>query len=240
MKSILLVGLIASAVGGGAVALGISQDKGAIPPGKGKPLRVKAERIPLQLSRAGERRALAQGDKKHAEAKVVPLDSIYYTFRQKGVKPFSQRDVEEKYHIILKELFQTATGMGASNVFMVRGDSISEAVDATWFVFCRSEPARQATPPPRMSKSDKFWLVAYLGTHGSHGEWLRKSAQISGKKIRLTYYNGRKGAILLDMRPYLAWVPLGNLEPGAYTLELFDEQENEVNLMRRVIIPKRK
>ena len=186
-----------------------------------------------------ERRVLVQEGKKQDPVKDLPLETIYYTFQQNGVKVLRQRDVVEKYHIILKELFKSAAEMGASNVFLARCDDISEAVKVTWRAFCRSEPVEVVFPRPKYTKSDRFWLVVYLGTTESHGKWLLKSAQIKGNTVRLTYRIGREGVLLMDMHPYLAWVPLGTLEAGSYVLELFDEGEKQVTLLRRVTIPKR-
>lgn len=193
----------------------------------------------LPLMSGGTRPVVAQGAKK-VETKEVPLESIYYTFPQKGLKALNKRDVDEKYHLVMQEIYNTAVRMGASSVFLARGDNTSEAVKGAWWVFRMNNSAEEPSPLHSSSKSDQFWLVAYLGSAGSHGEWLLKSARIGEETIRLVYCQVKGGAVRDDRHPYIAWVPLGKLEPGSYALELFDADEKQVTLRRRVAIPQRK
>jgi hypothetical protein len=65
------------------------------------------------------------------EEKQVALKSIFSTSRQKGLKVV-ERGEGKAYDHELEELYQRCTdGVGASNVFLARGDDIAAAVKAT-------------------------------------------------------------------------------------------------------------
>ena len=80
-------------------------------------------------------------------------------------------------------------------------------------------------------------MAAFLGVSGSGPAWLVKSVEVSGKKIRLVYeWVGTKAN---DSHPYFVWIPLEKLQPGAYTLELFDQRRNHVALFRTVTVTRK-
>ena len=124
-----------------------------------------------------------KGEAKDAEVKKVPLDSIYSTNGQQGLKPVDREQ--------LGELYELAQRIGASNVFMARGDAIAAARDATWRVFRAPwHPVDEPVDSGRHVKSDEFWLVAYLGVGGKGGGWLVKSAVVKGTEVRLSSVKG--------------------------------------------------
>jgi hypothetical protein len=191
----------------------------------------------LALAAAGPSRCLpGEKEEKKAGAKAVPLGSIYSTSRQKGLKRIDRGEGDEAFPNEVRELYQQSIWMGASNVFLARGDDVKAAVKATWEVFMRGQPATGPVSADRRSRSEQYWLVAYLGVGGSSPPaWLVKSAKVSGRTIRLAFTN--PGAANSDLHPYFVWVPLGKLGRGAYTLELFDEESKQVTLSRRVTLP---
>lgn len=173
------------------------------------------------------------GDK--AEVKTIPLESIYSTSQQKGLIRVDQGLKNKDFR---NEFYTRTVRTGASNIFLVRGDSIEEAVKATWLVFVGGHPVSQPVSADLQSKSEQYWLVGYLGAAGSDPPaWLVVSAQKVGKKVRLTYT--RKGSETDDTWPYFDWVPLGKLEPGTYTAELFDDNLQEAVLSRRILVAKK-
>lgn len=190
----------------------------------------------LMFSGEGNQRILAQGDKK-AKGKEIPLREIYYTLDQPGVKwlLFDENCPKE-----MNALNESVRQLGASNLFLARGDNSTAAIKATWEVFCKGQSVAEPVPRLASSRSDQFWLTAFLGSTGSHGAWLLKSAYIDGKTIRLNYSQEKEEMMFLDLHPHFVWVPLGKLEPGNYALELFEVNEKRVTLMRRVTIPQRK
>ncbi len=170
------------------------------------------------------------------EGQSIPLGSIYSTSRQKGLKLIKRGVGDEAFANELRELYQQSIRMGASNVFLARGDDIAAAVKATWEVFTHGRSASEPVSADRRSKSERYWLVAYLGVSGSGPPaWLIKSATVSGRTIRLAFT--KPGASDADLYPYCVWVPLGKLGRGTFTLELFDEERKEGTLSRRVILP---
>jgi hypothetical protein len=68
------------------------------------------------------------------KVQTIPLDSVYSTNGQEKLKPVSRR-LEEPYGMDLEELYRNSQGMGASNIFLVRGDDLAAAVKATRRVF---------------------------------------------------------------------------------------------------------
>lgn len=173
---------------------------------------------------------------KKVEAKKVPLASIYSTSHQKGLKWIERGRGDNAFPNHMRELYQQSTRIGASNVFLARGDDIAAAVKATWEVFTRWQSASKPVSADWRSKSEQYWLVVYLGVEGSDPpEWLVSSVIVSGKEIQLIYTS--PGSSVQDLHPYFVWVPLGKLGTGTYTLEMFDEEQKQVTLSRRVAIP---
>jgi hypothetical protein len=129
---------------------------------------------------------------------------------------------------------------GLTNVFLVRGKDINEAVRAASSAMVGFSggggypvaPKEGEWPPA--TESRQLWLVAYLGAghSGTNASVPIQSVEREGKTIRLAYcYRSNQNK---DMMPYIFWVPLGEMEKGTYTLELFDTDKKEVTLLRRV------
>jgi hypothetical protein len=168
-----------------------------------------------------------------AVVKQVPLKSVYSTSYQEGLKRVDQGVGDKAFPNEMAELYQQAIQLGASNVFLARGEDVAAAVKATWEVFTGGIPADTPVSPDRPPKSGDMWLVAYLGVTGSDPTAFRvHSVEVSGTEIRLTYKH--PGSVTQDLHPYFYWVPLGKLAPGTYKLQLFDADQKEVTLMRRV------
>lgn len=176
------------------------------------------------------------GGQKKAGTRTIPLNEIYATTRQARVslvRPGSR----EPYGEVLTRLFRQWGPPGASNVFLVRGKDFETAVKATyrvlWCALNADFPGHDCEGRPPGAPLEPLWLVAYLGTAGSEPPgWLIHSAEQSGATIRLSYVTGRPTTN--DGHEYLVWVPLGHLDGGIHTLELFNHTEQYVTLMRRV------
>jgi hypothetical protein len=174
----------------------------------------------------------AESEKAKAPAQVevqqIPLSEIYATSDQKGLRgsPYSARSWLHEF-----------AGVGASNVFLVCGNDINGAVGATSLVIRGGRPADIPALPHDGTGANRYWLVAYLGVAGSDPPaWLVRSADVSGKTIRLRYHVPRRGASTSDCHPYFVWVPIGELQRGIYTLQLIDTDTNEAHLSRRVTV----
>ncbi len=170
-------------------------------------------------------------------AKTIPLKSIYSTNGQEGLIPVKRREKDpSKAH--LEAIRQEVRG-GASNILLVNGDDIVQAVNATRWAFTggRSLEVPVRPEPGDGPKPASFWMVAFLGIDGSTPPaWLVRSAERKGQNIRLSVIKPKRNSSTKDERHYFVWVPLGKLEAGRYTLELFDTETKELTLMRRVIV----
>jgi hypothetical protein len=177
----------------------------------------------------------AEEAKMREEAKKILLGSIYSTSRQKGLKLVDQGQGDQAFRLQIRELQQQAVKMGASNVFLVRGDDIAAAVKATWKVFAGGYPATEPVSFDQQHKSEKLWLVAYLGVAGSvPPAWLVHEAQVQNNALRLVFQ--RSMSETDDEHPYFVWVPIEPLKAQDYTVELFDKQRKEIILYRKVTV----
>jgi hypothetical protein len=168
------------------------------------------------------------------KAEAIPLKSIYVTFDQEGAKKVRRGGNEAPsadYRIIDQKLT-----CGASNIFLVRGKDIAAAGAAARQVLVGGDwadvPASTEEVP-----SKSYWLVAFLGIAGSDPPcWQVKPAEKRGKVIRLPVTKPKRDESTKDSHKYLVWVPLGELEAGTYTLELFDAAKKEPYLSRRISV----
>jgi hypothetical protein len=168
---------------------------------------------------------------------VIPLKSLYATSGQEGLRPVKIQQ-EEPYGYDLGQLHRDSHGMGASNTFLVKGKDIAAAVKATRLVFTGGRRAGVPVTGERDLHSKDCWLVAYLGTGPSTPPpWVIESVTRKGFTIRVTYSEPRRARSTRDVHQSFLWVPLGPLEPGTYSLELFDSGKGQVTLQRRVTTP---
>lgn len=127
-------------------------------------------------------------------------------------------------------------GNGASNAFLVHGKDITGAIEATASVLLGGQSAERPGVNARGQMPPSLWLVAYLGSSGSSPpEWTVRSVERRGNSFRVSY--STRQAETDDGRHYFVWVPVGELKPGTYSLELFDVGRKEVMLLRRVVVP---
>jgi hypothetical protein len=153
----------------------------------------------------------------------IPLESIFTTSKQEGL--LEAPDLEAFY--------MGSCILGASNIFLVRGNDIKEAMQATHQIFTGGGSASRVPAISRIrSHAKTVWLVGYFGVRGSTPKaWLVDSVELHDNKIRLNF--SEPGAQTQDTLDYAAWAPLGELRLGTYTLEMFDVGKKEVVLMRR-------
>ena len=188
-------------------------------------------------------RSNAVQKKAEADVQGIPLQSIYSTNGQEGLRSVTdsfilQKDGTKKYaepygHF-LAEIHQDLRS-GASNVFLVRGKDITAAVQATWLASVGGRSAEVPVSPEDGSERTPSWLVVYFGIQGSEPPgWLIKSVERRGETVKLNYM--KRLAETKDKHHYLAWVPVGELAPGPCTLELFDAEKMQVTLLRRVTV----
>jgi hypothetical protein len=185
------------------------------------------------LTLAAPARTDNPGDKK-AQGKQIPLNLIYSSEPQKGVKPI--REHNKGCANELQELLGKGSSLGASNLFLTRGDDVAAAVLATWQVFTASVGVNHPVALDPKSKSGQYWLVVYFGRSGSTPpRWQVSSVDLKENTVRLVFSEDHPESD--DSNPYFVWVPLGKLAPGSYTLELVNGAQQQTVLSRQVKIP---
>jgi hypothetical protein len=174
----------------------------------------------------------------------IALESVHSTSHQKPLKPVSrgfnlqgdEKKYVEPYGHFLEEIFR-GYHTGASNVFLVHGDDIAAAISATWEVCVCRRGAERPSAPYEKGEHKPLWLVAYLGTAGSAPpHWKVRSVVRKDRTVRFSFALSETGSETNDEEQYFYWAPLGELERGACTLELYDELVQEVVLTRRVVV----
>lgn len=165
----------------------------------------------------------------------LPLDSMYTTSEQEGVKrlTFTRGTPAEKAELTLRK---QATSFGLSSVFLVRGRDIGDAVRATEKAFTLGFGAETPIDPDQGRREEGVWLVAYFGvTASSPPQWVVRGVERAGTRFRVRVGRpNRENGASADLFPYFAWVPVGPLSAGAYTLEIIDAAGGDI-LVGRVV-----
>ncbi len=170
-----------------------------------------------------------------APVRRIPLKEIYTTFDGNRLKHLPSGTAED-WRRIYREY------NGGANVFLVSGRDIEAAVRATRYALTgASAPMGDKPVPPPDSGAppapSQLWLVACLGTSGSSPPLWRVSAvELAGSIVRLSYSQRRDGFSSMDACRYFLWVPLGQPTQGTYSLEMYDADEQQVALLRRVTV----
>jgi hypothetical protein len=171
------------------------------------------------------------------ETVTIPLASIFSTNGQEGL--LSLRNGAADPCEFDMAAIRREVGSGSSNIFLANAGDIVQAVNATREAFLGGRSAEVPVLPELAGgpKPTSFWMVAFLGVTGSEPPaWVVRSAERKGKVIRLSVQRPAGGGETKDSHLYFVWVPLGKMEPGKYTLELFDAKKKEVTLKRRVAV----
>jgi hypothetical protein len=175
--------------------------------------------------------AVRAGDEKTI---TIPLEKVYMTSEQKGQNKNwgdSLKNCQQQYD----ELEIGKAGMGASNLFLVNADSLSDAIIGTLRVHGLGFGVDAQIKPDEEKARQNSWLVVYLGCRPSAGPmWLAQGVEIKDHTIRFVYSAPKPTIRGYIWNKYFYWVDLGALKPGAYSLELFDEGQKVVTLTRRV------
>lgn len=179
-----------------------------------------------------------------AAGRDIPLSEIFSTVRQDGMqntgtgqRVVDGKTVEEDYAIAMEALSRDKEG--SSNACIVTGDNVGDAIKATRRVFDGFYAADKAVSFFGV-KSNSHWLSVYLGCGSSSPlKWDVERVSVNGNMIRLTYRHPQPAGGTEDVVRYYYWVPIGDLDDGAYSLELYDADLKAVTLMRRVEVKRR-
>ena len=155
------------------------------------------------------------------ETRVIPVGSAYATFTQEGLKSLDE-PVDNDVLSTIQEAPQ--------QMVLCCGGDIGAAVKASAKSFSVAE---EASPSIVGSANETLWVAAYLGSEGSIPPAYRlRDIEVKGKTIRVAYERDESPVRSCDLRPYMFWVPVGQVEAGIYTLELFDKVAERATLTR--------
>lgn len=163
--------------------------------------------------------------------KEIRLDMAYTWTGQKGIKPLDLDQPAMSVNAMYKQLLSH----GLSNVVLVRGSDIGDAVALTQVAFRSGVGTGVLTRPNDNNPSNLLWIVAYVGRDSSsplHYEFLR--VEQTGNRFRVEYRDNRPDGGSDEYIPYAIWVPVGELEAGKYTLELYEAKAKDVVLSRLI------
>ena len=159
------------------------------------------------------------------DTRVIPLNRIYATFDQDDLKSadaaFEVADYAEAMNVLRE---------GSGQIVLCDGKDIAAAVKGSMDVF--TLPA-DPMPSTFADSRSSFWVAAYFGAEGSMPPAFEvRSVEVTGMTIRVSFERMPASSRSCDLRDYMIWAPVGRLESGMYTLELFDVSANNVVLVR--------
>ena len=159
------------------------------------------------------------------ETRAIPLDTAYATFNQEGLKSLDDTAANEQ----LGDIVSSIQDRPARMVLCV-GSDVASAVTNSGMTFALPN---NPTPAVTSTASDTVWLAAYLGTDGSMpAAYKVRAIEMTGKTIRVTFERDESSGRSCDLRAYLVWAPVGRVEAGTYTLELFDASTGSITASR--------
>ena len=183
--------------------------------------------------------AFAGCSRTHAED--IPLEKIVTTSPQAKMRQFDevfanandQTDSEAAQQYLRP--FQSATA-GPSNALLVDAVNARDAIEASKTVFFGGRSADTPAPTNQPNpKRGEYWLAVYLGIGPSAPTaFVIQDASVAGVVIRLKYSRPNSVTATADIHFYYYWIPLGNLKPGDYRIELFDVSQEKITLSRNV------
>lgn len=166
-------------------------------------------------------------------AEEIPLSEVISTSRQTELQSVAEALSELEGTTDLEPFRRFRNG--ASNLFLVDAKKFDEALLATRDLILGSRGA--GFPVRHRKASGEYWIVAYLGAGPSNPcWWVVDACVVESQTVRISYHSAAPSAGTKDLHQYWYWASLGKLQPGAYTLELYDTKEECEALTRRVVV----
>ena len=121
------------------------------------------------------------------------------------------------------------------DVFLVRGNDLAAAMDATARQLEKDMDAGFVIfPNDDGNIHQDTWVAFYAGTAGSYSpRWDLTSIRMEGRSIYVRYTEDLNGGCTKDLHRYWGWANLGKLRGGNYSLTLFNTTTNKS--MRRTV-----
>lgn len=159
------------------------------------------------------------------ETRIVPLTTVYATFNQEGLKSADDATNNEDSAEILSAIREATP-----RIVLCVGPDVVAAVKSSTPTFSLPE---ESVLDMAGSASETMWVAAYLGTDGSLPPAYRiQAVEVRDKTVRIAYKRNESPERSCDLRPYMVWAPIGPVEAGSYTLELFDMASDSVTTTR--------
>jgi hypothetical protein len=163
-------------------------------------------------------------------SKEIPLKDVVATFNQPELSRYKDRMSDDW------EGLRAKMTSGVSNVIMVAGKDIHEAIHATRLAFTLASYNSDA--PSQVDSNNpksEYWICAYLGSDSSTPpRWNITRIDVVATVISIHYRRHEAKAGTDDLHRYFIWVPLGQLRPGNYTVQLCDSISGE-SVLRRLV-----
>lgn len=181
-------------------------------------------------------------EKKKVEAEPlkgenIPLESVH--FLESGIRKGPKWELALQVDKSLADdLNAIRSGEKSPCLFLVRAEDIRGAVKITGRYFTKGGQLDAPMGPEKDSKKLPLWVVVYFGRAQSDPtNWVVRSVVKAKTKVQVAFEIPSLYIRSTDIRPYVTWIPLGQLEGGMYTLEAFDVKKKQVTLSQRVGIP---
>lgn len=159
------------------------------------------------------------------EPQVIGLDAAYASFNQEGITSVEKVvDCEQLGQI------SDAAQAGPPRIVLCVGSDVAAATHASTAGFAVPEGPM---PVVTADTGDTLWIAVYLGRDGSMPPAYQvRAIAVTGKTLRVSYGHDAAPVRSCDLRDYLVWAPVGPVESGVYTLELFDVAAGDVTASR--------
>ena len=142
----------------------------------------------------------------------IPLAAIYATFNQPGLQRAQNGP-----------MVMVEPGMARPFIMGFAWAIDFDELTKTKFLAVPADDGQPAFTRPANAEA-QLWAGAYFGSTGSSPpQFLIDSVKVQPTGIvEIQYHKAPPGISTRDLRPYMAWIPLGKLSTGNYTLRLLE------------------
>lgn len=195
-------------------------------------MRTQMTAVFVIIAAAGSVLAAQLGAFQGQEPRVIPLNTVYATFNQDGIKAFDGTVDNDDLRQMIDRI-----QAGPQRIVLCGGKDIAAAVKSAGMSFTMSDMSSSMADDPipavTIGTGDTVWLAAFLGSDGSIPPAYKvRAIEVTGRTIRVSYERDDSSGRTCDLCAYMIWAPVGRMEAGLYTLELFDTAAGEVTVTR--------
>lgn len=144
------------------------------------------------------------------KAKPVEIDfaDIYSTVKMNGLKQAEAKN-EKKADNDMGVVMRAASRAGASNVFLVRGEDITDAVASTRALYGDGGRAGQPLVGADAPLADQIWVGAFLGNESTTpASFEIRRVELHEQTVRVVFSRPKEGGSSPDGAAYFVWAKL--------------------------------